>query len=71
MGVLNSAATRPHLYQTCQDPGCQRFGCRAYKEGVAVGRAQGEAIGRAQGEAIGYSRGHAEGMAEGAASASR
>jgi hypothetical protein len=64
MGVLTDAR-KQHLYQTCQDPECQRFACRVYKEGRHNGRQEGKAEGRAEGEAVGYSKGHATGYSEG------
>jgi hypothetical protein len=67
MGGLNGE----HRYQTCRDPGCERFPCRVYDEGYRRGYDDGKAAGFAEGYAAGYGEGHADGYAEGAASAAR
>jgi len=62
MGVLTDVR-KQHMYQTCQDDLCQRFGCRVYKEGFRNGREQGRSEGRAEGESAGYSKGYSAGAA--------
>jgi hypothetical protein len=42
-----------HRYQACRDPDCQRYGCRAYREGFDAGMATAEAIAAAQASAGG------------------
>ncbi len=70
MGVLTDAH-KQHLYQTCQDPECQRYACRVYKEGRRHGREEGNAEGRAEGHAAGYSEGHSAGYTAGYAAGRR
>jgi flagellar biosynthesis/type III secretory pathway protein FliH len=70
MGVVSRATTQQHLYQTCQDDGCQRFGCRVYKEGRRNGYEEGNAEGYAKGHAEEYAAGWAAGYSAGVAAAS-
>jgi hypothetical protein len=43
------SANGQHPYQACRDPECERFACRAYKEGYADGYADGTAAAYAAG----------------------
>ncbi|MGO9078884.1 MAG: hypothetical protein ACLQDY_07540 [Streptosporangiaceae bacterium] len=53
----------PH-YCECNDPDCDRFPCRVYREGYEAGYAAGHAAGHATGYAEGYTEGHADATAE-------
>jgi hypothetical protein len=58
-----------HDYHVCGDEDCGKYGCTAYREGVADGRSGGLAAGHAQGHAEGHAEGYSEGYDAGAATA--
>jgi hypothetical protein len=53
-----------HDYHLCDDPDCNRFPCRIYKEGWDDGHAVGSASGYTAGFAEGYSQGCADTASE-------
>ena len=54
-----------HDYHVCRDEDCGKYGCTAFRDGVATGTSGGLAAGHAQGHAEGYAEGRTEGYSEG------
>ena len=63
--VLGAGRSDGHEYDECDDPDCERFPCRVYREGRERGDEEGYERGVADGYAKGFADGKAAGLAEG------
>ena len=57
-----------HDYQTCDDPDCERFPCRVFKEGHSLGWYRGHGAGVAEAYPAGFTDGFEAGARSAAAS---